>query len=203
MFAFGPLRDSGVPADASRHARELEWFDGLRTGDEPAFEALFRAYAAPLCDFAYSYLESESLAQEIVQDLFARLWERRDTLERPRSVQAYLFGATRNRALNHLRGKRIETAFLRRLLHVGQARASGARPVPPEDDLHANALAQAVARAVETLPPRCRDVFILTRDQQLSYAEAAAVLGIAPKTVEIHVGRALTLLRAKLSDWLS
>jgi len=201
-----PVRSLGAPASCdpvTRDARELEWFERVRTGDAQAFEALFRAYAQPLCSFAYSYVESESLAQEIVQDLFSRVWERRDTLERPRSVRAYLYGATRNRALNELRSRRVETAFLRRVLRLEGARASDARPVPPEDDLNAGALAVAVERAVAELPPRCREVFTLTRDRHLSYAEAAAVLGISPKTVEIHMGRALALLRQKLAGWLS
>ena len=206
MFSPEPVRSLGEPLvhdPAARDARELAWFDGLRAGDARSFEALFRAYAEPLCSFAYSYVESESLAQEIVQDLFARLWERRETLERPRSVQAYLYGATRNRALNELRSRRVETAFLRRALRLEGARASNARPVPPEDDLNASTLAVAVERAVADLPPRCREVFTLTRDQYLTYAEAAEALGISPKTVEIHVGRALALLRQKLAGWLS
>ena len=200
-----PVRSLGELAaldPATREARELEWFARVRTGDAQAFEALFRAYVDPLCSFAYSYVESESQAQEIVQDLFARLWERRETLERPRSVRAYLYGATRNRALNELRNRRVESAFLRRVLRLEGARANDARPVPPEDDFNAGAFAGAVTRAVAQLPPRCREVFTLTRDQHLSYAEAAAILKISPKTVEIHVGRALTLLRHKLAAWL-
>src|SRR5437773_2564826 len=87
-------------------------------------------------------------------------------------------------------------------VRTGDAQATAPRPVPPEEDFHAGALAVAVERAVTELPPRCREVFTLTRDQHLSYAEAADVLGISPKTVEIHMGRALSLLRSKLSDWL-
>ena len=64
------------------------------------------------------------------------------------------------------------------------------------------ALAEAVERAVAELPPRCREVFTLTRDQHLSYAEVAGVLHISPKTVEIHMGRALALLRDRLQPWL-
>ncbi len=200
-----PVRSLGELAaldPATRDARELEWFARVRTGDAQAFEALFRAYVDPLCSFAYSYVESESQAQEIVQDLFARLWERRETLERPRSVRAYLYGATRNRVLNERRHARVEAAFRHRALRLEAAQATAPRPVPPEEDLHAGALAVAVERAVTELPPRCREVFTLTRDQHLSYAEAADVLGISPKTVEIHMGRALSLLRSKLSDWL-
>src|SRR6266498_3572076 len=125
---------------AARDRKELEWLERMRTGDEPAFEALFRAYVEPLCSFAYSYVQSESVAEEIVQDLFARLWERRALLETPRNVQAYLYGATRNRALNYLRDRHVETAFLRRALRAGEAQP-GALRVPPEDELHANALA--------------------------------------------------------------
>jgi RNA polymerase sigma-70 factor (ECF subfamily) len=200
-----PVRSLGARAASdqfTREARELEWLDRVRAGDAQAFEALFRAFVGPLCSFAYSYVESESLAQEIVQDLFTRLWDRRGTLERPRSVRAYLYGATRNRVLNELRHARVERAFLTRALRLEAARTEGPRPVPPEDDLNASALAAAVQRAVAELPPRCREVFTLTRDRQLSYAEAAEVLGISPKTVEIHVGRALALLRKHLADWL-
>ena len=200
-----PVRSLGELAaldPATRDARELEWFARVRTGDAQAFEALFRAYVEPLCSFAYSYVESESQAQEIVQDLFGRLWERRETLERPRSVRAYLYGATRNRVLNELRHARVERAFLSRALRLESVRTSGPRPVPPEEDLNASALAVAAERAVAELPPRCREVFTLTRDRHLSYAEAADVLGISPKTVEIHMGRALTFLRQRLADWL-
>jgi RNA polymerase sigma-70 factor (ECF subfamily) len=200
-----PVRSLGAPASSdqfTQDARELEWFTRVRSGDVQAFEALFRAYVEPLCAFAYSYVESQSLAQEIVQDLFTRLWERRDTLERPRSVRAYLYGATRNRVLNELRHARVEAAFLRRALRLESGSASGPRPVPPEDELHAGALAVAVERAVAELPPRCREVFTLTRDSHLSYAEAAEALGISRKTVEIHMGRALAILRNKLREWL-
>ncbi len=190
------------PDAAARDRRELAWLERARTGDEQAFEALFRAYVEPLCSFAYSYVESEPAAEEIVQDLFARLWERRESLEVPRNVQAYLYGATRNRAINYLRDARVETTFLQRALRIGQARAMAPRPAPPEEELNARALAEAVERAVAELPPRCREVFVLTREQHLSYAEAAGVLHISPKTVEIHMGRALALLRDKLGPWL-
>ncbi len=190
------------PDSAARDGWELEWLERIRTGDEEAFEALFRAYVEPLCAYAYSYVESEPAAQEIVQDLFARLWERRDSLEVPRCVHAYLYGAMRNRAINYVRNRRVEATFLQRALRIVQARATAPRPVPPDEDLNAQALAEAVERAVAELPPRCREVFTLTRDQHLSYAEVAGVLHISPKTVEIHMGRALALLRQKLEPWL-
>src|SRR5436190_24323012 len=84
------------PDPAARDRRELEWLERIRTGDEQAFEALFRAYVEPLCAFAYSYVESEPAAQEIVQDLFARLWERRGSGAGARHGRGYSDGASGN-----------------------------------------------------------------------------------------------------------
>jgi RNA polymerase sigma-70 factor (ECF subfamily) len=193
--------DSRPSLDAARERQELELFARMRTGDEGAFETLFRAYARPLCDFAYSYVGSQPAAQEIVQELFCRLWERRDTLEMPRSVYAYLFSATRNRAINHLRDRRVQAAFLHRALRREMGREAH-RSAPQEQELEAKALSDALARAVEELPERCREVFTLTRDHRLTYAQVAEALHISPKTVEIHMGRALALLRQKLRPWL-
>lgn len=187
----------------ARERQELAWFDAVRTSDERAFESLFRAYFESLSAFAYSYVESREIAQDLVQELFFRLWDRRLTLELPRNVNAYLYGATRNAAVSHLRSRRAESVFLDRARNEEDVRDATVEPLPVEDALEAEALAGAVDRALAELPPRCREVFVLTRNQHLSYAEAAAVLGISPKTVEIHMGRALGFLRQKLRRWLA
>jgi RNA polymerase sigma-70 factor (ECF subfamily) len=199
MSASDPESPSSL--DAARERQELQCFERMRTGDEAAFETLFRTYVRPLCAFAYSYVGSKATAQEIVQELFCRIWERRDTLEMPRSVYAYLFSATRNRSINHLRNRRVQQAFVNRTLDV-ELRREAHPSAPQEQELEAQALADALARALDELPSRCREVFNLTRDQQLTYAQVAETLQISPKTVEIHMGRALALLRQKLRPWL-
>jgi RNA polymerase sigma-70 factor (ECF subfamily) len=192
------------PSDpATRDRTELEWIGRIRDGDERAFEALFRAYVDSLCSFAYSYTESQSAAQEIVQDLFCRVWERRETLDVPRNVNAYLYGAVRNRAINHLRSRHVERALQRRMLRAEEVQQATRESVPAEDELNAQELAAALERAVCEMTVRCREVFTLTRDHCLSYAEVAAVLHISPKTVEIHMGRALAFLRQRLEPWLA
>ncbi len=197
-----PVPEARSSADAAARQRtELECFERIRTGDEAAFETIFRAYAGPLIAFAYSYVESQAAAQEIVQELFCCMWERRDTLEVPRSVYAYLFAATRNRAINHLRNRRVQDAFVARALREEHLKPA-APDAPQEHQLDAEALADALERALGELPERCREVFTLTRDQHLSYSQVAEVLGISPKTVEIHMGRALALLRQKLGPWI-
>ncbi len=159
-----------------------------------AFEAVFRAYAAPLCDLACSYVHAPDIAEEIIQDLFAWLWVHRHEFAPQHGLRAYLFGAVRNRALNVLRD---DAAAVR-----ANARLVTAPSRPTDAELLASDLEQQIRTTVAGMPPRCREVFTLIRGQFLSYAEVAAILGIAPKTVEIHMARALAILRARLGPWL-
>lgn len=201
-----PVPSPTVPDPATRDVLELEWLARIRNDDAKAFEALFCAYVEPLCAFAYSYVQSQAAAQELVQDLFCRLWERRDSLAAPRNVHAYLYGALRNRAINHLRNRRVEDAFKQHILRRDGERAAAPLPFVPvaeqEEALEAAVLAEAIERAVAEMSVRCREVFTLTREQGLTYAETAAALHISEKTVETHMGRALSFLRRRLAPWL-
>jgi len=160
-----------------------------------AFEALFRAYAAALCDLANNYVHAPDVAEEIVQDLFTWIWVHRHDFAPQHGLRAYLFGAVRNRALNVLRD-------------AASSRQADAGLVTPsarsaDEELLASDLERLVLATVAGMPPRCREVFTLLRAQALSYADVASILGIAPKTVEIHMSRALAILRARLGPWLN
>jgi RNA polymerase sigma-70 factor (ECF subfamily) len=184
-----------------RERIEHEWLEQLLAGDERGLEMIFRTYVTSLCAFANSYLESRDEAEEIVQDLFFRLWEHRLTIEMPRGLRPYLYSAVRNRALNVLRSRRIEHSLHERLLRDEAVRVGTEDSPVPEGTLAAKDLAEALDRAVAEMPPRCREVFALLRYRHLSYAETAAVLAISPKTVEIHMSRALAFLRQRLAPW--
>jgi RNA polymerase sigma-70 factor (ECF subfamily) len=190
--------EAALPTDAFE--RDQAWWSAIRTGDGSAFEALFRAYAADLFRFVQSYVHSPEAAEEIVHVTFCAIWERRHTLEHPRTVRAYLFAAVRNRAHNHTRDERVRAEFIARAVAggvsvVGEVAATDSAAITGD-------LQHAIARAIADLPTRCREVFLLVRQQGMSYAEIAAALEIAPKTVEVHMGRALKILRIKLSPWL-
>jgi RNA polymerase sigma-70 factor (ECF subfamily) len=168
----------------------------LRAGDHDAFDAIFRAWYAPLVRLAEAMLRERALAEEIVQDVMLELWRRRDALDPDGTPQAYLFQATRNRALNHLRHVRVQE-------RVAPQLAASPPPSAPSDAAAAEAeLAQAVARAVAGLPPRCREVFELSRVHNLKYAEIAQTLGVSVKAVEAQMARALRTLRQQLAAWL-
>jgi RNA polymerase sigma-70 factor (ECF subfamily) len=173
---------------------EAAWVERIRTGDPAAFEALFHAYHAPLCAFAYRYLDARDLAEEVVQEIFLFVWERRETWDVRTSVKGYLFTAVRNAALSYLRHERV----VRRREAETVERLDGPSAGADAEAAAAETLA-AVQRAVSRLPERCRLVFTLHREQGLTYSEIAEVLGISPKTVEAQMARALQSLRKALA----
>ena len=188
-----------VRDDASA-AGDLQLWIRLQTGDPSAFETLFRAYADSLCDFARALVADDDAARDVVHALFCWIWEHRHALETPRVVRAYLFAAVRNRARNHIRDTRVASAFRERVARSDEALVR-TEPLPDARAM-ATDLEDALARELAELPPRCREVFALLRYEGMSQAEAAATLGISRKTVEIHLGRAMKLLRAGLAAWL-
>lgn len=187
--------------DARRLDVERAWLAQIRAGDARGFEAMFRAYVAPLRAFADSYVHAGDDAEELVQDVFYALWQHRFTVEMPRGMGPYLYVAVRNRALNVLRSRAHERSFQERLAREQVSRDAFVETPRPESELNAREFAAAVDRVVAGMPPRCREVFALLRHRQVRYAEAAAILGISQKTVEVHMTRALAILRERLASW--
>jgi RNA polymerase sigma-70 factor (ECF subfamily) len=184
----------GAPSD-------YDWIAGTRAGNYKAFDAMFVAYADPLCAYAYGLLRSRDDAQEIVQDLFLWIWENRTGWDVPGELRTYLYRSVRNRAISRMRHRRVQHLFRLR------SAATDSLEMPPravlpdaQDRLEAAELSRAIVRALETLPERCRQVFLLSRQHHMSYAEVAQVMQISPKTVENHMARALAGLRAALGD---
>jgi RNA polymerase sigma-70 factor, ECF subfamily len=173
-----------------------EAFARLRGGSEEAFDAIFRAWYAPLVRFTGEIVASRAVAEEIVQDVMLELWRRREVLDPDSSPKAYLFQSARNRALNHLRHERVERRGEPQVV-------AGTRSVPsPHVELVEDEIDVALRDAVGSLPERCREVFELSRVHGLKYGEIAATLGISIKTVEAQMGKALRVLRERMARWL-
>jgi RNA polymerase sigma-70 factor (ECF subfamily) len=175
---------------------DAELLARLSRGDEEAFDAIFRTWYARLVRVADGLVRDPAVAEELVQDVMLELWRRREQLAPGSAPQAYLFQATRNRALNHLRHRQVQRRAEPQLL-VDEPRAA---PAPSEID--AADMDAAVRRAVEELPPRCREVFELSRVHGLRYAEIATTLGVSVKAVEAQMTKALRTLRERLAPWL-
>lgn len=174
----------------------------IRAGDEEAFDTVVREHYDGLCAFAARMLDSDAAAEEVVQDVLLRVWEQRERWEVATTVAAYLYGSVRNRTITQVRRERVFTRWQQRAALQGAAADDRERGDEAYHNLRASELAELVSRAIEELPPRCREVFVLRRVHHLSGIEVARVMGIAPKTVEIQMGIALRTLRRKLAPVL-
>lgn len=168
----------------------------LARGDAAAFDAIFRAWYAPLVRATQAIVRDATVAEELVQDAMLELWRRRAQLDGDGSAQAYLFRATRNRALNHLRHLAVQRK------NAGALQADEAEEASAPAELVAQELEAAVHEAIAALPPRCREVFELSRGRGLKYGEIAEALDISVKAVEANMGRALKSLRIQLAPWM-
>ena len=182
-------RAQGQAPDLLRE--ELEWVARIRAGDAAAFERVFRTYHPGLCTFAYRYVRSRDVAQELVQDVFAKLWEDRQRLSLRDCFKNYLYTAVRNRAISHLRHDVVE----RRCIADPSEHHDSDGGNEGELRLEAEELEAVVERVLRQLPERCRVALALRWQRHMTYAEVAEAMGISVKTVEIHIGRGLAALR--------
>jgi RNA polymerase sigma-70 factor, ECF subfamily len=170
----------------------------IKLGDEQAFEMLFRKFNVRLCAFANKFLNDPEEAQEIVQDVFVKIWEGRDEIDPEGSLKSYVFKIVQNLSLNKLRRKEVESRYLEiyKLVYIEQQEFSA------HESLLARELEEHIAQSIGKLPSECRKVFVLSRINGLKYREIADTLNISAKTVEAQMSKALRSLRIELSDYL-
>ncbi len=167
----------------------------IRASDREAFACLFHRLRPALVRYVHRQLGDAAAAHDVVQDVFAALWERRTELDPALSIQALLYRMARYRVLNHARARRVREAHARRL-----AAAPAAEP-PPDPD--AGALAERLRAWIAALPERQREAIELTRFAGLSHQQAAAVMDVSPRTVNNHLVRALARLQRQLEAYQS
>jgi RNA polymerase sigma-70 factor (ECF subfamily) len=175
---------------------EQELLERLREGSEPAYDEIFRTHYPQLVGLAESMLRNRAEAEEVAQDVMLELWRRRQQITVESSLRAYLLRATRNRTLNRIRHERVAKTGESHAQIVTHANPKG------EHNLVEAEIEAALRSAIDELPPRCREVFELSRVHGLRYAEIAATMEISVKTVEVQMGKALRLLRDRMAAWL-
>ncbi|MEX0928929.1 MAG: RNA polymerase sigma-70 factor [Balneolales bacterium] len=169
----------------------------VRKGDEEAFEKFFKAYNAYLTNFAWQFLGSRAIAEELVQDLFADIWENRETWPCVGELRPYLYRIIKEKCLNCLKRQKIRNKYDGQWMEQWGS-ASNAFD-EHERDQEARMVSRIVFNAVENLPYRSKITYKLNKYDGLTYPEIAVVMNLPLKTVESRMARALKLLRQRLA----
>jgi len=183
------------------HSNDNELLRKIRKGDLSAFESLFSDYYVMLGIIAKSFVKDTRIAEEIVADLFVKLWERRKYFIVTVSLKAYLIKSVQNRCINYLRQHQKENKQKQALeenINYEVLRWSDDFPL---DKILEEELSDRIEKAIRNLPPRCREIFILSRDKGLQYDEIAVQLKISVNTVKGQMKIALARLRKDLGEW--
>lgn len=166
--------------------------------DEASFELLFKSSFKGLCWFAVKYVKDLDTAKEIVQDAFINLWEKRENIDLSKPVKSYLSTIIYNKSLNYLRdNKKFNKdilAFENIYPDTGYYQT---------DKLIEDEISIKIKSAIEELPEKCREVFILSRYENLKYQQIADKLQISVKTVEAQMSKALQHMRIRLVDYIT
>ncbi len=171
---------------------DKELINKIKNGNEPAFDALFRKYYASLARFAMMFTKNEDNADEIVQSFFVRLWEQKEGLKINSSVKSYFYTSVRNTALNFLKKEKTRNIYQKK--HEAESKNDIL-------DIENNKITKIYETAVNNLPERTKEVFVLSKNEGLTYKEIADYLQISAKTVENNMGIAFKKLREMLMPY--
>jgi RNA polymerase sigma-70 factor (ECF subfamily) len=175
------------------HSLDRHILDGIKAGDQTALKQLFDLYFRDLVLFSAGMVVNTGVAEEIVEDVFIRIWRTRDDLELTSTFKSYLFASVKNRSINYLKSTYGKMRF--EDLDSASQMMSG----PMQDsELERKELAGAIRKAIENLPPRCRIIFSLSRNAGFTTAEISEHLGISKKTVQSQISIAIRKIREQL-----
>ena len=169
--------------------------DSIKNSNQGVFELVFNYYYSGLVVFADRMIKNTAVSEDIVQSVFLKFWETREIIE-VRSLRSYFVQCVKNKCIDHLRNQQVKNRF--------DAHYSETEIVFTEDDLWTKSeLSHLLEVAIANLPPRCREVFWMSRYENLKIAEIADKLNISKRTVETQISNALKILRIKLIDYIS
>ena len=158
--------------------------------DQTSFKQLYQLLFFKLYQFAYSFVQSKESAEEVVNDVFLGVWQKRKTLDTINNINVYLYVAVKNASLNYLRKKKLNVPLSLNDLAVHHLRVTS----NPESMMITRELESSIRKAIEQLPPKCKIIFKMIKYDGLSYKEVAAILGISVKTVDTQLYIALKKL---------
>ncbi len=169
-------------------------FEKIQKGDEKAFEQLFKSYYGHLCLFATKIMDDEITAEEIVQDIFVKFWEKREQITVDLSIKNYLFRSVKNSCLNIIKHNKTRAQYAQHILAEAEKNNFSDNYIEVD-------LAKKIEESIESLPEKRREIFRMSREEGLKYREIAEKLQLSVKTVETQMSLAFKHLRNKLKNY--
>jgi len=176
--------------------REDNIFQNIKQGNIDSFEVLFRTHYSELCNYAFRYIRDKDNAEEIVQDLFYKLWEKKEAIVIRSSVRSYLYRSVYNNTMMLIREKNKRKTTNK--LPENSAMIPGDEP---DQQMQTSELDEVVQSTLSAMPQKVRRIFEMSRFEGLKYKEIASKLLISIKTVEANMGKALKLFRDNLKEY--
>lgn len=178
--------------------QEIKVCESIRNGDKHAFESVFKTYYKILCSYANQIIFDADNSEEIVQEMFFQLWQKRDFFLIETSLKSYLFRAVHNSCLNHIKHNKVKLAYSQNIIQNKSNNSDNEYFMDESDELQT-----LLGNAIEKLPPERKKVFMMIRYEERKYKEVADILGISVKTVENQMGKAMQFLREAMKGYIS
>lgn len=169
----------------------------FQQGDHSAYEIIYDRYWALLYRHARKMLQNDEEAKDVVQEVFMMLWTRLNTLGINQPLAAFLYAATRNKVLDHIKHSKVKAKYAASLQQEMESQLQ-----PPDSLVRERQLARQIESEIQFLPPKMREIFVMSRREYKSYKEISEQLQISDKTVKKQVSNALQILRVRLGTLL-
>lgn len=170
----------------------------LKNGDVLAFDAIYKQYCTRLYGFVLKLIKQESDAEEIVQEVFVKIWESRHKIENFSTFDSFLFTIAHNTTISLIRKRLNEKKYLEYLKGI-QVEISSTDII---EEIHYTELKEKFSHLIDSLSPRQKEVYLLSREDGLTHKEIAEKLGISQNTVEIHISRAIKFIKNNIDNTL-
>ncbi len=175
-----------------------KWVKGICNDSTSDFEAMYRCYYEHLCQFAFRIVKNHAVAEDLVHNVFFYIWKNRCEWKPRGTLCTYLYRAVKNQSLKYLAHQKVQN----RSGINDLSKLPDYNRMNPEERCLGNEFEEAVRRAIEQMPEKRRIIWLMHREDKLTYQEIAKILGLSIKTVETQMSRALRFLRTQLTDFL-
>ncbi|WP_220388737.1 RNA polymerase sigma factor [[Flexibacter] sp. ATCC 35208] len=169
----------------------------LSAGSQASYTVIYERYSEILFRHAYNMLEDRAEAEDVIQEVFLMLWTKRAGAAGAKSLSGYLYASVRNRILNHLTHQKVVDKYLDSIRTYMEAGGYTA-----DELLREKELAAVIEREIEAMPPKMREIFLMSREQELSHKSIGELLNISDKTVKQQVYKAVKQLKGRVENFL-